>query len=145
MFIRGLFRVGDDGHGLQNGAQILLPGVPARQSRPFNSMPKFGNGYRSNLELVMGTGRNPPLQVESALLPANDHVRVKNYRHELAGALRTFRAAFRSRCHALVSLLFSLALARTSAKSRPTQTFSLSGTRRANGLPFFRSTNVTCW
>jgi hypothetical protein len=41
---------------------------------------------------------------------ANDHVRVKNYRHELAGALRTFRAVFRSRCHAFASLKLGTAL-----------------------------------
>jgi hypothetical protein len=34
-------------------------------------MPEFGNRYRSNLELVMGTGRNPPLQVKGAFLSPN--------------------------------------------------------------------------
>ena len=68
MFIRCLFRVRDDREGSQNGAQLLLPGVPARSSRTFDSMPEFRNRYRSNLELVMGTGRNPPLQVEGAFL-----------------------------------------------------------------------------
>ena len=69
MFIRRLFRVRDDGHGSQNGAQVLLPDVPARSSRPFDSVPEFGNRYRSNLELVMVTGRNPALQVEAPFSP----------------------------------------------------------------------------
>src|SRR5580765_5798092 len=104
MFVRCLFRVRDDGQGSQNGAQVLLPDVPARSSRPFDTMPEFGNRYRSNLELVMGTGRNPPLQVEGAFLSPDYQVRVQNYRHELAGALRTLRAVLRSRCHARASL-----------------------------------------
>jgi hypothetical protein len=65
-------------------------------------------------------------------------------RHRLsAGGLRVLRAARRSRRHALTSSFDNLASTSTWARSRPTQTFSLSGTKRANGDPFLRSTKVT--
>src|SRR5271169_2523911 len=100
-------------------------------------------GLKQDLKLIIGTGRHPVLEVESALLAANDDVSVKNYRHLSTGALRVLRAASRSRCHALASFCGRSVFARASAKSQPAQTFSISGPRRANGLPFFRSTNVT--
>src|SRR5215471_3753380 len=99
MFIGRLFRVWNDRHGFQKRAQVLLSDVPSCSSRPFDTMPEFGNGYGSNFELVMGAGSNPPLQVEGAFLSPDHQVRVKNYRHELAGTFRTLRATLRSRCH----------------------------------------------
>src|SRR5467141_871772 len=106
-------------------------------------MPSLGNRDCSNLKSIIRTGGHPTLQVKSTLLAPNDDVRVQDYRHLSAGALRLLRAAFSSRCHALASFSGKSGLARASAKSRPTQTFSLSGIRRATGSPFFRSTNVT--
>jgi len=73
----------------------------------------------------------------------NDDISVKNYRHLSEGILRVLRAASRSRRQAFASFSGKSSSAKASAKSRPTHTFSLSGTRRAKGSPFFKSTNVT--
>src|ERR1700746_667899 len=116
-----------------------------RSARAFYSMPQLGDSDCGDLELLVGTGRHPFLEVERSPLAPNDDVGVKNYRHLSAGALRILRAARRSRCQALASLSGRSTLARASAKARPTQTFPLSGTRRANGSPFLNSTNVTFW
>src|SRR5260370_42553283 len=111
--------------------------------RPLYSVPELSNGDGRNLKLVSGTGSHPLLQVEGALLPANDDVGVENYRHLSTGALSLLRAVCRSRRQALASLSGKAVLARALARSRPAHSFSLSGIRRANGSPFFRSTNVT--
>src|SRR6516165_10601722 len=99
-----------------------------RAGRPLDAVPEFGNRYCSNLELLFGTRGHPVLEVESALFASNEHVSVENYRHLSAGVLSALRAACRSRCHALASFSGNSTLARASAKSRPTQIFSLSGT-----------------
>jgi hypothetical protein len=93
-----------------------------------HSMPEFGNCDRSNLKSILGTGRHPLLEVESAPFATNDNVRVEDYRHLSAGALRALRAAFRSRRHALASLPCKLILLNAPANWRPTQALSLSDT-----------------
>src|SRR5207245_3247458 len=82
---------------------VTLPRDLVRSGCPLDSMPELGNRDRSNLKLIIGPGRHPVLEVESALFATNHNVRVQNYRHLLAGALRVLRAAFRSWCHALAS------------------------------------------
>src|SRR5215470_3078375 len=114
-----------------------------RSGRPFYAMPELCDGYRRDLKLVSWSGCYPVLEVKTTPLASNDDVSVENYRHLSAGVLRTLRAASRSRYHAFASFSGKSTLARTSANSRPTQTLSLSGTRRAYGSPFFKSTNVT--
>src|SRR5438309_5869134 len=95
--------------------------------RPFHSMPELGNCDRCNLKSLIGARSRPPLEVKSTLLTPNDDVGVENYRHLLSGALRVLRAFRRSRRQALASPFGKSILAKASAKSRPTQTFSLSG------------------
>src|ERR1700730_2404006 len=143
MLIRRLLGIREDRQGLQDSSQIAFPGGPMPPGRPFYSVPQLGNCDRSHFKSVVGTGSHPLLQVEVALLAPNDDVGVENYRHLSAGALSLLRAVCRSRRHALASLSGRAVLARASAKSRPAHSFSLSGVRRANGSPFFRSTNVT--
>src|SRR5229473_4463580 len=145
MLIRRLFRIRDDRQGLQNGSQVALARGPVFSGGPFHSMPQLGNGNRGDLKSVVGTGSHPLLEVEGALLAPNDDVGVENYRHRLRGALSLLRAVRKSRRHVLASFSGKPVLERASAKSRPAHTFSPSGTRRANGSPFFRSTNVTFW
>src|SRR6266436_4596690 len=107
--------------------------------------PQLGNGDRGNLKPVVGTGSHPLLEVEGALFAPNDDVSIENYRHLLGGALSLLRAVRKSRRQVLASFPGKPVLESASAKSRPAHTFSSSGTRRANGSPFFRSTNVTFW
>src|SRR5579864_690669 len=106
-------------------------------------MPKLGNSDRSNLKPVVGTGSHPLLEVEGTPLAPNDDVSIENYRHRLGGALSLLRAVRKSRRHALASFSGKPVLESASAKLRPAHTFSSSGTRRANGLPFFIRTNDT--
>src|ERR1017187_2813740 len=94
-------------------------------------MPKFGNGDGRNFKLIVGARRHPVLEVEGPFFAANNHVSVKDYRHLSPGAVRVLRAACKSRRHALASSSGSWAWPKTSAKSRPEQTFSSSGTSRA--------------
>jgi hypothetical protein len=96
-------------------------------------MPQLGNCDRGHLKSVVGTGSHPVLEVEGAFLAPNDDVRVENYPHRLDGALSLLRAVRRSRRHALASVSGKPVLESASAKSRPAHTFSLAGTRRANG------------
>jgi len=63
-------------------------------------------------------GGDPAIQVKSAFLAPNDDVRVQDYRHLSAGALRLLRAASKSPCHALASFSGKSVLARASDKSR---------------------------
>src|SRR5215510_10970935 len=102
-----------------------------RSSRPFYAMPELGDGYRRDFKLLSCSGCYPVLEVKRTPLASNDDVGVENYRHLSAGVLRVLRAALRSRCHAFASFSGKSTLARASANSRPTQTLSLSGTRRA--------------
>src|SRR5664280_1099154 len=101
-------------------------------------MPKFGNGDGRNFKLIVGARRHPVLEVEGPFFAANNHVSVKDYRHLSPGVVRVLRAACKSRRHALASSSGSWAWPKTSAKSRPEQTFSSSGTSRATGEPFRR-------
>src|SRR5579864_1908790 len=143
MFISGLLRIRDNRHRLQDRPQITFPRGPMLSGRPLYAVPELSNGDGRNFELVVGMGSDPLLQVEGAFLAPNDDVGVENYRHLSVGALSLLRAVCRSRRHALASFSGRAVLARLSAKSRPAQTFSLSGVRRANGSPFFKSTKVT--
>src|SRR5262249_32485490 len=77
-----------------------------------------------------GLGRTP------SVLPFHNGSVLRLSCHLLAGGFRFFRTVRRSRCQALASSAGSSADARTCARSRPRQTFSLSGTSRATGVPF---------
>src|SRR5271157_458951 len=143
MLVCRLFRIGNDRDSFQNSLQIALPCDLMRAHCPLYPVPEFGHRDGGNLKLLTRTGRHPLLEVEGALLTLNDDVRIQNYRHLSAGSLRVLRAACKSRCHALASFSGKSVSARASAKSRPTQTFSSPGVRRATGSPFLRSTNVT--
>src|SRR5713226_8362291 len=134
MFISGLLGVRDNRHRLQDRPQITFTRGPVLSGRPLYSVPELSNGDRRNLKFFIGTGSHPLLQVESALLPANDDVGVENYRHLSAGALSLLRAVCRSRRHALASLSGRSVLARASAKSRPAHSFSFSGRDLAQAL-----------
>src|SRR5437660_9078399 len=81
MFIRGLLRIGNNRQVFQNGAEVTLPRDLVRSGCPLDSMPELGNRDRSNLKLIIGPGRHPVLEVESALFATNHNVRVQNYRH----------------------------------------------------------------
>ena len=70
-------------------------------------------------------------------------VGIVNYAHLSAGGLAVLGAVRRSRRQALASSGDSSVSASAPARSRPKQIFSLSGTKRANGAPFLRSTKVT--
>src|ERR1700676_3403144 len=143
MFISGLLRIRDNRHRLQDRPQITFTRGPMLSGRSLYAVPELSNGDGRNLKLVTWTGSHPLLQIEGALLPTNDDVGVENYRHLSAGALSLLRAVCRSRRQPPVSVSGRAVLAKALAKSRPAHSFSLSGVRRANGSPFFRSTKVT--
>src|SRR5208282_3668577 len=98
-----------------------------------------------NLELFVGLGSGPGLQVKNAFFTTNHDVGIEDYCHWSAGGLRILRARCRSRRHAFASSGNKAVSANTSAKSRPRQTFSFSGLRRAKGEPFLTNTKVTFW
>jgi hypothetical protein len=104
---------------------------------------KLSNRHRGDLKLFIAKRYQPVFQIECAIFTVNHHVGVQNYRHLPAGACRNFRAARRSRRQALASLFGKRTLARAAAKSRPKQTFSLSGASLATGWLFFSRTKVT--
>src|SRR5260370_33053799 len=113
-----------------------------RPQGSFYPVQQLRHGDGGDFNLIVRAIPHPVLEVESALLAPNDDIRVENYRHRSTGALRALRAACKSRCQALASSSGNSVLARASANSRPTQTFSSSGTKRANGEPFLSRTNV---
>src|SRR5581483_6601954 len=108
-------------------------------------MPQFGHGNGGDFKFIARPGGRPPLEIKRAFLASNDDIGIQNYRHLSAGALRVLRAACSSRCQTAASASDSSALASAPARSRPVQTFSLSGTNRATGEPFLSSTKVTFW
>src|SRR5260370_15325775 len=81
MFIRCLLRIGNNRQGLQKGVQVTLPRDLVRSGCPFHSVPEFGNRNCRDLKSIVGTGRHPILDVESALPAPNHHVRAENYLH----------------------------------------------------------------
>src|SRR5436190_15338611 len=111
-----------------------------RSGSPLDPVPKFGHRNGCNFKLLLRLRGKPPLQIELAFFAADDEVRIDNYCHLSEGALRAFRAVWRSRRHALASSIVSSIPARASARSRPKQTFSVAGTRRATGEPFLSRT-----
>src|SRR5579883_307794 len=111
--------------------------------RSLHAVPKLSHGNGSDLKMLIRLGCYPTLEIKSALLAADDYVRVQDYRHLSTGVRRVLRPFCRSSCQAAASSDASSTLATTSANSRPVQTFSLSGMMRATGEPFLRSTKVT--
>jgi hypothetical protein len=88
---------------------------------------------------VVGTGNAGQTAEKQKKLMKKLAVGIVNYAHLSAGGLAVLRAVRRSRRQALASSGDSS----VSARSRPKQIFSLSGTKRANGAHFLRSTEVT--
>src|SRR5215469_10570575 len=113
-----------------------------RGCRQLDSMPQLRHCDSRNFELILRARLYPLSEVESSFLASNDYVGVENDYHRSAGVLRILRAACNSRCQALASSSGNSVFLRASASSRPTQTFSSSGTKRAKGEPFFSKTNV---
>src|ERR1700690_2579121 len=106
-------------------------------------MPELRYRDGRNFKPIIRPRDRPRREVEDASFPANDDIGIEHYRHLSAGSLRVLRAVWRSWRHALASSFDNSVSTSISARSRPTQTFSLSGTNRAKGVPFLRSTNVT--
>src|ERR1700722_11090769 len=113
-----------------------------RRCCPFDSMPQFRDGDGGNFQ-IRGLRIQPCDEVEAAFLAFDDYIGIENYRHLSLGGFTALRAAFRSRCQALASLSDRSTFLKASANSGPVQLFFCSGTSRATGVPFLRSTNVT--
>jgi len=136
VFVCGFFGVRDDRQRRQNCLQIPLSTKPLPASRPFNAIPKFGDGNGGDFKLIVPGGQPSP-QVKRAFLTPDDDVRVEDYRHLSSRDFNRLRAASRSLRHARASAFERPIPASTAASSLPAHRFSTSGTSRANGLPFF--------
>src|ERR1700722_513581 len=143
MFIGGLLGVRNNGKGRQDCFQVVSTSGFVRFARAFYAMPKLGYGNRRNLEQIIRPRRHPCGEIKKTLLPSDDDVGVENYRHLSAGGVRDLRAEWTSRRQALACSFDNAASDNTWASSRPMQTFSRSGTKRATGEPFLSSTKVT--
>lgn len=140
-----LFRVGNDGQRGENSLKLLSPRGLVRPSSPFHALPQFSHRDSGDFKLISRAEGDPAQEIECALFGAVDDVCVKPYDQLSTGGLAAFRAASRSRRQLMVSSSDKLLLAKTSAKSRPEQTFLPSGLSRATGDPFLSSTKVMSW
>src|SRR5271154_6762607 len=121
-------RVGNLLEFLNNGAQITFPFWSMRGGGPFDSMPKFGDSDRRNLEFLAGLSGEPSEEIETAPLSSDDHISIENYRHRSLGGFSILRAVTRSRCHALASSSERSTLRSASANSGPVHPLFSSGT-----------------
>jgi len=93
--------------------------------------------------MIVRMDRHPTAKIKCPLLSPNDDVRIQDYRHLSIGGFNVLRAVRKSRRQAAASSGDKSISASAPAKSRPVQTFSLSGTSRATGEPFLIKMNVT--
>jgi len=141
--VRGLLGIRNNGQRCHNGLKIFSALGLVRLGPAFYSMPQLRHSDGRYRKPIVRPRRCPGCEVEDAPFPADDDVGIENYLHLSPGSLAALRAVWRSRRQALASSGDNLVSASTAARSRPEQTFSLSGTKRANGAPFLRSTKVT--
>jgi hypothetical protein len=141
--IRGLIGIRNNGQRCHNGLKIFSALGLVRLGPTFYSMPQLRHSDGRNCKPIVRPRRCPGCEVEDAPFPADDDVGIENYLHLSPGSLVVLRAFWRSRRQALASSGDNSVSANTAARSRPEQTFSLSGTKRANGAPFLRRTKVT--
>jgi hypothetical protein len=141
--IRGLLCIRNNRQRCHNGLKIFSTLGLVRFCPTLYSMPQLRHSDGRDFKAIIWSRCCPGCEVEDAPFPANDDIGVENYHHLSAGSLAALRAVRRSRRQALASSGDNSVSASTSARSRPKQTFSLSGTKRANGAPFLRRTKVT--
>src|ERR1700691_991317 len=127
MVVRRSFRVRDDRQHSDKSLKISLPIGPVARESSLYPVPKFSNGDSGDLEPILRSRFQPASKVEDAFFPADDDIGIQYYFHLFSGRFRAWRDAWRSMRQAFDSLSVNLALARTAARSRPKQTFSLLG------------------
>ena len=142
LFAGRSFSLRNDWKQLQNRLQVSLASHFSRPGCAFHTGPQFGHPDGGYFKLLSWLGGQPTFEIKCFFLAANDDIRIQNYRHLSAGALRFLRTVCKSRRQATASSLASPILANAVAKSRPVQTFSLSGGSRATGEPFLSRTKV---
>ena len=141
--IRGLLCIRNNRQRCHNGLKIFsTPGL-VRFCPTLYSVPQLRHSDGCDFKAIIWSRCCPGGEVKDAPFPANDDVDVENDQHLSAGSLAALRAFRRSRRQALASSGDNSGSASSLARSRPKQTFSLSGTKRANGAPFLRRTKVT--
>jgi len=141
--IRGLLCIRNNRQRCHNGLKIFsTPGL-VRFCPTLYSVPQLRHSDGCDFKAIIWSRCCPGGEVKDAPFPANDDVDVENDQHLSAGSLAALRAFRRSRRQALASSGDNSGSASSLARSRPKQTFSLSGTKRAKGAPFLRRTKVT--
>jgi hypothetical protein len=141
--IRGLLCIRNNRQRCHNSLKILSALGLVRFGPTLDSVPQLRDRDGCDFKAIIGSRCGPGGEVKDAPFPANDDVGVENDHHLPAGSLTVLRAVRRSRRQVLASFGDNSVSASTLARSRPKQTFSLSGTKRAKGVPFLRRTKVT--
>ena len=125
---------------LHENATVLLKELQRHQLRLLKKTRAQGTGDFSD-----GLARLCRIDNPFVVLASNNDVGVEDYCDLSGGALSFLRAALRSRFQLRASSSESSTAATAAAKSRPVQGGWLTGTRRANGTPFFNKVNVWPW
>ena len=143
VFPRDFIRVGNDREEREDCFQINLSSRTVFGAGPLHAMPQLGDRDGGDFDFLSRVEREPSLQIERALLAADDDIRIEDYRHLSSGALRAARDCRRSSAHARASSAERLVLASARASSAPVQR-DVVGTKRATGTAASRTTKVVC-